>query len=216
MYRGEPPREYYLAAWAQYPIVAGTCRSFGPYLNMVNVHGATSTSRQTEWTSTAGKTPDGQPAFIKFNPMKVNDRMSDYIFGWSNMGTGYYHITTREAYKILYTHIDKRIENVKSDISMRMCMGRLVCACAVTGRKPSAVEELEEELSELQEMRDVAFARYYSKFPIGIVGPEWDENDTTKYLYYTSDGQWKFPEEFYDAGGGKKGFCTGVTIFYVD
>ena len=42
MYRGEPPKEYFKPTWS--PEVGHSLRANGPYVSLINIHGASSTT----------------------------------------------------------------------------------------------------------------------------------------------------------------------------
>ena len=162
----------------------------------------------SQWTSTFGTAPDGQPGFIPANSRSTtkgvnsNPKKPDYIFGEESKGLGYYHITTREAYKILLKRVHVRSMDLANEVQCLTC-GSYVFLFGFFS-KPSCISEKEDELSELNVTRDVIKARAEADFPIGEVGisPAVRNNNGIVRKYYSNTGIWFFPPCVYDAGGG--------------
>lgn len=58
-----------------------------------------------QWLSAKCTHPDGKPAFLAAgappNQNEEKDLIDDYVWGPGTLGFGYYHLTTKESYKIL-------------------------------------------------------------------------------------------------------------------
>jgi Glycine-rich domain-containing protein-like/WWE domain len=169
----------------------------------------------TEWTDPRGLTDDGEWAFImhaakcrqrgvNYNPMKIN-----YIFGNESCGLGYYHVTTREAYRILDKRMKARARRLEHDIACEMC-----CNCGSTSKTPYVVKK-EKQLQELLECQQIVKARAKVDRPVGeleVPGSTLTSLASSKNYrrndYYADNGAWLFPAAFYDAGGG----CGAVGV----
>lgn len=61
------------------------------------------------WTEANATTPDGSPAFI---PSPSNQGLKQhYVYGSGSLGKGYYHLTTRASYNILFHRIQATAPN---------------------------------------------------------------------------------------------------------
>jgi hypothetical protein len=184
---------------------------------MVGIHGASSTSSTSEWTSVKGKSPDGtSPGFVPpaarstTRGINANPSKDDYLFGNGSEGLGYYHKTTREAYQILLKRMDLRIYKVDHDIALSMCCTEFRSCGLVNAKATPYVQTQERRRADLTEMRDVVKARSEADFPVGMVGipdsavkgTDTEKSTENKNQYYDSGGIWLFPNTFYTAGGG--------------
>jgi len=148
MYRGEPPAGYYRSDWKaaegsilcnqHHSVVVGNA-------HLVDKAGASSTSPASESTSiesrprwiTPGQTSStGKPGFI---PMKEkstergvnnNEQIKNYIFGNGPAGMGYYHVHTKEAYRIAIARYENRIKDLARCF---MCMLVLIVPLFLLG-----------------------------------------------------------------------------------
>eukprot|EP00586_Coscinodiscus_wailesii_P022027 CAMPEP_0172498500 /NCGR_PEP_ID=MMETSP1066-20121228/113471_1 /TAXON_ID=671091 /ORGANISM="Coscinodiscus wailesii, Strain CCMP2513" /LENGTH=587 /DNA_ID=CAMNT_0013271793 /DNA_START=54 /DNA_END=1813 /DNA_ORIENTATION=+ len=244
MYRGEPPVDYFDENWPirQCGDAAATgAIPTGPYLTLIGKVGASSSgvlsasaSPPEEWvevlTNPVGKTPDGEPGFIpassksRQHGVNANERKENYIFGKGSAGDGYYHILTKDAYKIMTQRLEKRLRSKKEEMN---CLSCYSCMCPIKyfdTRKKSAMRQIEE----LENMISVSKARAKANRPNGIVGMisekkvETTKNakrssdskqDTTNNDYYTSDGVWLFPVDLSNAAACGGGHGSGGNIF---
>ena len=105
MYQGEPPESYYGTDWT---IHADSTNVLVVPAEM----GVSSTSpaeAPTQWATLGSITSDGSPAFVLPSKRSVTHRImlkdepyrKNYILGMYNNKTGFYHIETREAHKIM-------------------------------------------------------------------------------------------------------------------
>ena len=202
MYRGEPPVSYYSATWT--PTLA-------PKLVVVEREmGASSTSPNSfsppsKWATLSGKASDGSPAFIAPNAktgdrtlLKNEEHKDNYVLGKVNNKVGYYHLETKEAYKIMLSRLQFRIRKLNSDIAMEEC-------CCGQKRE----EVVKEKRAELQRHMDVyneISARSRAASPRGVVGR--DSN-----TYTDSTGLWLYPAIVWDSCGGA---CGGAVACSAD
>jgi len=141
----------------------------------------------------------------KFQAMvkeESNPKKDGYIYGRGELGTGYYHEQTKEAYKILMVRVDRRIWETEEVLR---CANLWTCICPTSHSARSNHTKVRNELSELIEVRGVLEARYRADSPTGIVGlpPDITSNHPEiRRKYYSDNGVWIFPHDFYDAGGG--------------
>jgi hypothetical protein len=229
MYRGEPPNQFYNPAFVleskrmndhfMHPFHGH------PFNQFVGVQGASSTNPTTnftfmsdnvtdithavEWTDPFESTVDGIPGFIKRKRkstkrgVNANPMMSDYVFGRGPCGTGYYHVTTKESYKIMSKRIRARMQQIQNDIAMVYC-----CSCCASSH-PSVLKK-EKELRELHEYHVFVKARAKTERPVGEIempGYYSISRATAKNQYHHQDfydrnGHWLFPTVLYNCGGG--------------
>jgi hypothetical protein len=158
----------------------------------------------SEWTKLNGTAPDGKPGFVPANAkstsrgVNANPMITDYIFGNSPVGLGYYHVTTREAYQILKTRVSQQVHILENELACSQC-------CTL-GFKPKCITDIEAQVDELQTVRDVVIARADADVPVGDVGvvPVGLHSDARRRnQYYSDTGMWYFPQPMYTAGGGK-------------
>jgi hypothetical protein len=218
MYRGEPPMEFYKSKWAVSPKHPdGHPPPLGPFLQMVGIHGASSTSSTGEWTHVKGNDSSGNPGFVSPSArsttrgVNANPSKDDYIFGQGSQGLGYYHKTTKEAYQILLKRMNKRIMAVDNAIASHMCCTNTFFFCGLVDvKKDPYVQTQERHRADLTEMRDVVKARSQADFPVGMVGipdsavrgTDAEKSNQNRNQYYDSGGYWLFPHTFYAGGGG--------------
>ncbi|CAJ1931381.1 unnamed protein product [Cylindrotheca closterium] len=156
---------------------------------------ATST---TYWTSIYGSAPDGSPAFISMSPkstsrgINANPFRQNYIFGRNGNRTGYFHITTKEAYEILAKRIMARIKAKNSDIAMATCCGLF-----------TAPKKMEDDLEKLVTAESIIKARARAVNPTGKEGlpAKYTNNRQVSNKHYSDAGIWYFPTEYYACGG---------------
>lgn len=193
------------------------------------------------WTDLDGFSPDGCPAFLPANPrsagVNANPHKTDYIFGEGQKGFGYYHTSTRDAYRILSKRIGRRIAQLESDIGMILCCD---CRPKEIQRNDPRVLQKEVEIAQLTEIQKIILARSAKDVPTGEVGLPasssslaMSKNGTTatrstgtttqqNHQFYGDGGVWYFPPVFYDSGGGCGamgasgggcgGTCHGVSL----
>jgi Glycine-rich domain-containing protein-like len=132
MYRGEPPSAYYTKTWSSSSndiVVSLNQNIIGQ--GLIGKVGASSTSANVlsspkPWVPLNGTASDGQPAFIRTEG-QVQDLIKDlpyrdpYVLCRLNRNTGYYHIETKEAQKILFYRMSDRLYSLKSEIMVEMC-----------------------------------------------------------------------------------------------
>ena len=212
MYRGEPPGEYYNRDWGLYNRKNDIeLAPVGRFLHLVGIHGASSTNPSggvhstDEWTPTTGVAPDGSPGFVppsaksttrgvNANPMKEN-----YVFGTGDRGTGYYHVTTKDAYSILLKRIQHRVVLTSNQIACDQSCNN-VFTCGMGGVSDSMQKRLD-ALEDLKETRDVIAARAASQTPSGDAPKSLSKKKHREY--YSDSGVWYVPATCYVDGGGK-------------
>jgi hypothetical protein len=178
----------------------------------------------TPWTPIDGAAPDGLPAFIAVNPKSQVDGVDtrtmpfkkNYIFGRRGGKWGYYHITTKEGYEVLTVRIRFHINHKgKKTCSM-------LCPCVTLFGTAKWYTDREAELEHLRELRGIIAARSDANAPTGMVGlPSHILTDPQKRSQHYSDtGEWYFPDEYYNAGGGcgaaKLADCGGAVDISMD
>lgn len=174
------------------------------------------------WLSPKSILPNGDKCFIEATQSKAsnapgtinNPKKDNYIFGRGELGLGYYHIKTKEAYKILMVRVDKRIRNKEGDFA---CINLWTFCCPTSSKAREKQANIRAELQELAEARGVLEARYRADTPHGIVGLPQDitTNPARKDVvtkYYDEGGGWIFPIYFYDAGGGCGAAIDGLGL----
>lgn len=164
------------------------------------------------WLLPSSTLPNGEKCFIEAAQSKAsnapgttnNPKKDNYIFGREELGYGYYHIRTKEAYKILMVRVDKRIRSKEGDFA---CARFGTCFCPTLSSARTKQAKIKAELDDLIEVRGILEARYRADSPNGIVGlpQEITANPARKDVvnkYYDEGGGWIFPIYLYDAGGG--------------
>ncbi len=198
MYRGEPPKEYFHRTWSANS--TSKLLTGDTIWKVANVPGAASFNKD-EWTDINGITLDGKLAFVPSDE-NVNPRKDDYVFGKNSQGIGYYHISTREGYKLLMERTQANIRYLKSSLAVDQACTR----CWTCGMKARSVygEDVEELLEAFLEAQQVIEARAQASKPTGVVGiPSPCCQDTVIFRrYYLPNSQWLVPQICYDAGGG--------------
>ena len=200
----------------------------GPFVHVIGNHGSSSTNpgkvevspppnntnvRQIKqannqgvaWTPLDGNAPDGQPAFmpaadkstsygVNANPFKMS-----YVFGSKAGNSGYYHVTTKEAYEILAARVSGKVDEQKAAIA---CVGCCTCGLGTT--------EMKKQLKDLEDLEKIAKARASEDVPIGDSHLPTDVNTNSglRSKHVTSDGMWLFPSFYYNSAGG----CGAGTV----
>jgi len=155
----------------------------------------------TEWTPVSGTAPDGSPPFImhysksKIRGVNRNGFRNNYIFGKGPSGIGYYHISTKEAYKVLLTRIDRHLIKIHNDLS---------CAKLCCFWNRPHVKSLKEKAVNMERVRNVVHFRSKAIAPCGTPNDVSDivRDPAANNWYYVVDGEWLFPSEMYACGGG--------------
>ena len=145
MYRGEPPVTYYTPTWlnSNADTTASTSQSAYGH-TLIGKVGASSTPSNVvssmspkPWVSLDGIASDGRPAFIRTEE-QTKDLIKDfayrdpYVLCRLNRKTGYYHIETKEAQKILFYRMSDRLYVLKNEMMME------TCTCGLMSRKNRA------------------------------------------------------------------------------
>ena len=128
--------------------------------------------------------------------------MRDRHPGQELEGSGYYHITTQDAYGILYKRVAKNIETKKAERACCCCFSVMLLPCCPL-MWFGCVRPKDKEIAALQEIQITLKARASASNPGGHVG-------TTDRQYYHDDGTWILPAAVMLAaacGGG--GFAAG-------
>ena len=174
-----------------------------------------SCSEQPIWCcisdDSTGTTPDGRPAFVTAKAksttkgVNANTYKPNYIFGKKSGKTGYYHITTKEAYQIVAARIGVRLRGKEDMLSWKEDM-LSCCTCLTLGLcgKSSLLKSMKSEIQKLKDIQAIANARASATTPTGIVGLRLEiQNDQSKRREHYSDaGDWYFPTAYYNAAGG--------------
>ena len=138
-------------------------------------------------------------AFVPAEPKSTtkgvnsNPRKPGYIFGRQNGTDGYYHITTKEAYKIMASRIQVEISNTQDSYACVLCL-----TCGLGG------EQLRSEIEDLKEIKAIVNARANAPARKGIVGlrPEIEQDKSKRSVHYSDAGAWYFPACYESAAGG--------------
>mmetsp|Transcript_17668 Transcript_17668/g.32082 ORF Transcript_17668/g.32082 Transcript_17668/m.32082 type:complete len:797 (+) Transcript_17668:286-2676(+) len=154
--------------------------------------------------------PDGLPAFVTAKAksttrgVNANTYKPNYIFGKKSGKTGYYHITTKEAYQIVAARIGVRLKGKEGMLSCCTCLTLGLCG------KSSLLKNMKSEVQKLKDIQAIANARASATTPTGIVGLRLEiQNDQSKRREHYSDaGDWYFPTAYYNAAGG----CGAGTV----
>ena len=142
------------------------------------------------WLKPTSTLPNGEKCFISasVHSKKAKEKQDGYIYGHEELGFGYYHVRTKEAYKILMVRVDKRIRAKESDLG---CVNLWNCFCPSSPSARAKQTKLREELNELIEVKGVLGARYRADTPTGVVGlPQ--EITAVAARYYDESGNWIF------------------------
>lgn len=166
---------------------------------------STSNTANAMWTTVSGTAPDGNPAFITANArsttpgVNANTLKPFYIFGVKGSYSGYYHITTKEAYEVLAARVRVVAKKKEGEIAVDNCCTLGLC------KNSNWMKKLEENLQELKDIEAIAAARAMARAPIGAVGlrPEIQNNPQKRSEHYSDSGEWYFPSKYYAAAGGK-------------
>jgi len=155
------------------------------------------------WTPVTGTAPDGLAAFVEANEksttrgLNQNPFRDNYIFGKKSTYTGYFHITTKEAYEVMAARVGVRLKSkeVKNVLLKGVTLGMM---------------SKESKIKHLKDIQAIAVARANAPKPGGVVGlPTEIQNDTSKRKQHYSDaGDWLFPQAYYSAAGG----CGAGTV----
>ena len=122
--------------------------------------------------------------------------MPDYVHGGiKGKAVGYHHISTREAYQILYQQVNRHVDECEADIA------RTMSNCCLS-RKQDLVESKETKLALLKEIRQLVSERSKAKSPVGNLGLQ-GKVSVGNEQYYSNDGAWFSPAGMFEAGGGK-------------
>jgi hypothetical protein len=173
MYRGEPPKEFFSPKWNR-------DKPSGP----------------RRWAKLSGKASDGSPAFVltteqERHTIKDLKNREKYVLGRIESKTGYYHIETREAHKILLDRVRAKIYRVEDKI----CKDK--CCCG-----PRAQISLDEGyLVTLNEAKSLLRERLVAPAPGGATKTK----QVAESAVYSRDGAWLYPVAFYDCAGGACG-----------
>ena len=137
MYRGEPPKEYYLQACPS----DGNCQ-FDYSMDKVEATSSPPPDRLAPLTRVAS---DGLPIFIRtrsqtYDKVKNLRYKENYVLGHINSKTGYYHMESKEAQKILLIRLQGRIRRTQ-------CL--LFCCCFASRSK---ITQNKEQLNSLREV----------------------------------------------------------------
>jgi len=172
------------------------------------------------WLKPSSTLPNGEKCFIEATKSKASNQKKDnYIFGRGELGFGYYHIRTKEACKILFERIDKRIRAKEVDLGW-VNFWNCFCLSSASGR--AKLGTIQEEINELVEVRGVVAAICRADSPTGVVGLPSNvmKNPARKVVvnkYYDEHTHsWKFPASFYDAGGGCGTTIDGLGMVYAN
>jgi hypothetical protein len=167
------------------------------------------------WLTPSDTLPSGEKCFIEAAARSrtpgetANPQKDNYVFGSGELGPGYYHVRTKEAYKILARRVDRKIGTKETEAS---CANLWTCFCPTSSNARKKQTKVREELEELTEVRGVLEARYRANSPSldGVVGLPRDAKKDAVRKYYNDDGGWLFPVVFYDAGGGCGAIIDGL------
>ena len=200
MYRGEPPPDYYTSQWRSYD---DSLPAMITNLTLVST-GTTGTSSTddvaavpTQWAPLHGTTSDGSCAFIKARHKNSNNRKlkykEDYVYGHYGRKTGYYHIETRAANKILKTRVGEQLNRIEDAIAFEQ-------SCCGSTR---SIQDLERKRDTLKQCRKLLRERLAEPIPAG--------STKTKHIGSSSvngnNDNWIYPPILYSSAGGA---CGGI------
>ena len=117
LYRGEPPSDFYNVHWD--PFSSSDCgspsgqRTAQPVEKSPSAQYTHRSKKQIQWVSlNESGALDGQPPFLAERPSKINKYHEEsYIEGQGPIGLGFYHIYTKESYKILLRQLQQKEES---------------------------------------------------------------------------------------------------------
>jgi hypothetical protein len=176
MYRDEPPKEYFSPRW-----------------------NPGKPSRPRRWAELSGRASDGNRAFImtwqERYVIETLPHKEKYVLGRIDSTSGYYHIETREAHRILLMRVKAHIHKVIGDITTAQCF------C----RSTATISKYERYLVTLDEATALLNERLSARAPVGTTKTK----RVAESAVYSQDGVWLYPVALYDCAGGA---CGGVVV----
>ena len=125
LYCGDPPSAYFTTTWS-----CPETPAFPIDDQLIGLVGTSSTTSKIfsstyplKWVQLHETASDGRDAFIQTprKGVKTLPRLEHYIIGSINSETGYFHIETEEAYRILCDLIRDYIDNLQHEMTMDAC-----------------------------------------------------------------------------------------------
>ena len=201
MYRGEPPETYFGTDWT----------TIKESMTMPIIHcemGASSTSpteAPTKWVSIQSKASDGSPAFLFPSKVIIRHRSTlqgepyrkNYILGKYKNRTGYFHIETKEAHKIMLSRIFNKNCRLEIDIAIQK-------SCCYSNKQ----QILKQKETELKITKEV-YMELSKRVKANKLQARGQSNDPTSSLFYDSNGAWLYPPVVWNACGGA---CGGAVV----
>ena len=200
MYRGEPPESFFGTNW----ININTSISVPSELLEMGASSTSPTEGPTKWAHIKSKTSDGSPAFMypskgcvtQQKKLRKEVYKKNYILGRYKRRSGYFHIETREAHKIMLSRIFSKIQRLESDIAMEQscCGDNDSTHIARKGAELRATKEVYNEISKR--------SKAAKPKAIGV-------SDNSSSAYVSSNGDWLYPTTVWTSCGGA---CGGTVV----
>ncbi len=211
MYRGEPPNDYFSMQWKSddFSLIV-VAPEMGAYATSTNtVSSPTIVRPPTKWAKVNGTTSGGSPAFVApsktghRNALKEEEHKENYILGQIDGKVGYFHVETKEAYRIMLSRLRSRIHRIESQVAMEK-------GCCGPQNDP-LITENEKELKTLKEAYSEIFNRSKAIRPSGAVARD-PNRPTNTNAYYDSTGLWLYPPIMWDSCGGACGGGVACSV----